>query len=61
MFYYKIMCFSMSNYLNAYKQFLFIFTVALLNVFKFYWLSDTTLISFIFYNWWKLNIYMFGK
>ncbi len=34
MFYcYQIMCFSMSNYLNAYKQFLFILTVALLNVF----------------------------
>ncbi len=47
---YQILCFSMSNYLNAYKQFLFIPTVALLNVFspseilccvfKFYWLSD---------------------
>ncbi len=43
-------CFRMSNYLNAYKQFLFILTVALWNVFspseilccvfKFYWLSD---------------------
>ncbi len=52
MFYcYQILCFSMSNYLNAYRQFLFILTVALWNgffshpeilccVFKFYWLSD---------------------
>ncbi len=42
--------FCMSNYLNAYKQFLFNLTVALWNVFppseilccvfKFYWLSD---------------------
>ncbi len=50
MFYcYRILCFSMSNYLNAYKLFLFILT-ALLNVFspseivccvfKFYWFSD---------------------
>ncbi len=50
MFYcYQIMCFSMFN-LNAYKQFLFILTVALwiffspseilCCVFKFYWLSD---------------------
>ncbi len=30
---YQILCFSMSNYLNAYKQFLFIITVALWNVF----------------------------
>ncbi len=28
---YQILCFSMSNYLNAYKQFLFILTVALWN------------------------------
>ncbi len=27
--YYQILCFSMSNYLNAYKQFVFILTVAL--------------------------------
>ncbi len=51
MFYcYQILYFSMSNYLNAYKQFVFILTVALWNVFspseilccvfKFYWLSD---------------------
>ncbi len=41
-------CFSMSNYSNSCKQFLFILTVALWNVFseilccvfKFYWLSD---------------------
>ncbi len=32
MFYcYQILCFSLSNYLNAYKQFLFILTVALWN------------------------------
>ncbi len=30
---YQILYFSMSNYLNAYKQFLHILTVALLNVF----------------------------
>ncbi len=48
MFYcYQILYFSMSNYLNAYKLFLFILTVALWNVseilccvFKFYSLSD---------------------
>ncbi len=51
MFYcYQILCFRMSNYFNAYKQFVFILTVALWNVFppseilccvfKFYWLSD---------------------
>ncbi len=42
-------CVLASNYLNAYKQFVFILTVALCNVpppqkfccvFKFYWLSD---------------------
>ncbi len=34
MFYcYQILYFSMSNYLNAYKLFLFILTVALWNVF----------------------------
>ncbi len=34
MFYcYQILCFSMSKYLNAYKQFVFILTVALWNVF----------------------------
>ncbi len=34
MFYcYQILCFSMSNYLNAYKQFVFILTVALWKVF----------------------------
>ncbi len=34
MFYcYQILCFKMSNYLKAYKLFVFIFTVALLNVF----------------------------
>ncbi len=34
MFYcYQILCFSTSIYLNAYKQFLFILTVALWNVF----------------------------
>ncbi len=66
-------CFSMSNYLNAYKQFLFILTVALWNVFfppseilccvfKFYWLSDEGI------KYWfnilineNLNIYIFGK
>ncbi len=31
---YQILCFSMSNYLNAYKLFLFILTVALWNVFS---------------------------
>ncbi len=30
---YQILCFSMSNYLNACKQFVFILTVALWNVF----------------------------
>ncbi len=47
MFYYQILCF-MSNYLNAYKLFLFILTVAyempppqkFCCVFKFDWLSD---------------------
>ncbi len=55
-FFFLTLCFivtkfwNMSNYLNAYKQFLFILTVALWNVFspseilccvfKFYWLSD---------------------
>ncbi len=35
MFYcYQILCFSMFNYLNAYKQFWFILTVALWNVFS---------------------------
>ncbi len=35
MFYcYQILYFSMSNYLNAYKLFLFILTVALWNVFS---------------------------
>ncbi len=35
MFYcYQILCFSTSNFLNAYKQFLVILTVALLNVFS---------------------------
>ncbi len=31
-YYYQILCFSSSNYLNAYKPFLFILTVALWNV-----------------------------
>ncbi len=35
MFYcYQILCFSMSTYLNAYKLFLFILTVALWNIFS---------------------------
>ncbi len=48
--FYQILCFITYNYLNAYKQLLFILTVAyemppppseiLCYVFKFYWLSD---------------------
>ncbi len=35
MFYcYQILCFSMSNYLNAYKQFLFILTIAIWKFFS---------------------------
>ncbi len=69
MFYcYQIMCFSMSNYLNAYKQFVFILTVALLIFFslseilccvlKFYWLSDEGIKHWfnLYFNKWKLNI-----
>ncbi len=65
-FCYQILYFSMSNYLNAYKQFVFILTVALLNVFspseilccvfKFYWLSDEGIKLRHYFKEWKLNI-----
>ncbi len=59
MFYcYQTLCFSIrSNDLNAYKQFVFILTVDLWNVFfpseilccvfKFYWLSDESIYTLI--------------
>ncbi len=68
----QILRFSMSNYLNAYKQFLFILTVVLWNVFsseilccvfKFDCLSDESIkhLFNLYLNEWKLNIYIFGK
>ncbi len=74
LFCYQMLCFSMSNYLNAYKLFfLFILTVALWNVFspqKFcvvciyiLMLSDEGIKHWfnLYFNSWKLNIYIFGK